>query len=44
LFVKDGLEIHLEPKMAGMSPEHVREFCRKVMALADELTGGNDEN
>ena len=44
LFVKEGVEIHLEPKMAGMSPEQVREFCRRVMALADELSGGNDEN
>jgi DNA-binding transcriptional MerR regulator len=43
LFVKEGLEINLEPKMAGMSPEQVREFCRRVMALADELSGGNDE-
>jgi DNA-binding transcriptional MerR regulator len=43
LFVKEGLEIHLEPKMAGMSPEQVREFCRKVMALADEITGGDNE-
>lgn len=44
LFVKEGLEIHLEPKMAGMSPEQVREFCRRVTALAEELTGGNDGN
>jgi len=43
LFVKEGLEIHLEPKMAGMSPEQVREFCRRVMVLADELSGGSDE-
>jgi hypothetical protein len=44
LYVKDGLEIHLEPKMAGMSPEQVREFCRRVMALAAELNGGDNEN
>ena len=44
LYVKEGLEIHLEPKLAGMSPEQVREFCRKVMALADELSGGSDEH
>lgn len=44
LFVKDGLEIHLEPKVAGMSPEQVREFYRRVMALADEMSGGNDKN
>lgn len=44
LYVKEGLEIHLEPRMAGMSPEQLREFCRKVMELTNELTGGNDEN
>ena len=44
LFVKNGLEINLEPKMAGMSPEQVREFCRRVMVLADEITGENHEN
>jgi DNA-binding transcriptional MerR regulator len=43
LFVKEGLEINLEPKMAGMSPEQVREFCRRVMELADEITGRNEE-
>lgn len=43
LYIKEGLEIHLEPKMAGMSPEQVREFCRRIMVLADELTGGNHE-
>jgi len=44
LFVKEGLEINLEPKMAGMSPEQVREFCRRVMVLADEIIGGDNEN
>jgi DNA-binding transcriptional MerR regulator len=43
LYIKEGLEIHLEPKMAGMPPEQVREFCRRIMVLADELTGGNHE-
>ena len=41
LFVKDGLEVHLEPKMAGMSPEQVREFCRQVMALAETIIDGS---
>lgn len=44
LYVKEGLEIHLEPKLAGLSPEQVREFCRKVMAITNELSGGDDEN
>ena len=44
LYVKEGVEIHLESRMAGMSPEQVREFCRRVMALANELCGGENEN
>ena len=44
LYVREGLEIHLEPKMAGMTPEQVREFSRRVMAMANELSGGNNEN
>lgn len=44
LYINEGLEIHLEPRMAGMSPEQVREFCRRVMAIADELNGGDNEN
>jgi DNA-binding transcriptional MerR regulator len=44
LFVKDGVEIHLEPKVAGMSPEQVRVFCRRVMELANELNGGDHGN
>ena len=44
LYVKEGFEIHLEPKMSGMTPEQVREFCRRVIALATELSGGDDEN
>lgn len=39
LYIKDGLEIHLEPKMAGMSQEQTREFCRRVMELAEEIEG-----
>ena len=44
LYVKEGLEIHLEPQMAGMSPDQVREFCRRVMVLSNELSGGNNGN
>lgn len=43
LFIKEGLEIHLEPKLAGLSPEQVRVFCRRVMAIADDLIGGDNE-
>jgi len=40
LYLRDGLEIHLEPTMAGLSPEEVRRFCRGVMSLLDEIKGG----
>ncbi len=43
LYIKEGVEIHLEPKSAGMSPEQVRELCRRVMAIANELNGGCHE-
>jgi DNA-binding transcriptional MerR regulator len=38
LFVADGIEISLEPSRAGLSPEQVREFSRKVMSLYREVT------
>jgi len=39
LFVQDGVEVHIEPKLAGMTPEQVREFTRGVMALSKKITG-----
>lgn len=44
LHIRSGLELHLEPKTAGMSPEQVREFFKRVMGLASELIGGDNEN
>jgi hypothetical protein len=31
--VADGLEVHLEPGRAGLSPEQVRAFVRGITAL-----------
>jgi hypothetical protein len=31
--VADGLEVHLEPGRAGLTPEQVRSFIRGVAAL-----------
>lgn len=39
LFVQEGIEVHLEPKLAGMTPEQVREFTRGVMALSKKIIG-----
>ena len=30
LFVSDGVELHIEPKRAGLSPEHVRTLFREI--------------
>ena len=42
--VADGLEVHLEPGRAGLSPEQVRAFVRGITALyrqvrTEDLTG-----
>lgn len=39
LFVQEGVEVHIEPKLAGMTPEQVREFTRGVMALSRKVIG-----
>jgi DNA-binding transcriptional MerR regulator len=45
LVVNDGVEIHLEPGNAGMSPEQVRKFFREVIAAYDRvMKGGNSED
>ena len=38
LHIGDGLELSIEPKQAGMSPEQVRELARGVMALVKQVT------
>ncbi len=42
LVVADGLEVHVEPSQAGLSPEQVREFLRQVSALHDALRNKQD--
>jgi DNA-binding transcriptional MerR regulator len=39
LFVQEGIEVHIEPKLAGMTPEQVREFTRGVVALSKKIIG-----
>lgn len=41
LHVSDGIEIHVEPGRAGMSPEQLRSFMKAVMAAYEEI---NKEN
>ena len=42
LVIADGLEVHVEPGQAGLSPEQVREFLRQVSALHDALRNKQD--
>ena len=37
LFIADGVELQISPEDAGMTPEQVRAFVRKVMQAYDEL-------
>ena len=33
LHVEDGVELHIEPARAGLSPEQVRKLFKEVLAL-----------
>ncbi len=37
LHVAEGIELQIEPSLAGLSPEQVRALARGVMALAAEV-------
>jgi DNA-binding transcriptional MerR regulator len=37
LHVGDGIELHIEPKRAGLSPEQVRALFREVMNLYEKI-------
>jgi DNA-binding transcriptional MerR regulator len=37
LHIGDGLELHIEPRRAGLSPEQVRTLFRAVMSLAQKI-------
>jgi DNA-binding transcriptional MerR regulator len=42
LHVAEGIELQIEPSLAGLSPEQVRAFARGVMALAAEVRSTGD--
>jgi DNA-binding transcriptional MerR regulator len=44
LLVMDGVELHIEPHRAGLSPEQLRAFCREVTKLLDNTTKGKEES
>jgi len=39
----DGLEVHLEPGRAGLTPEQVRAFVREMTAAYRRLRAGDDD-
>jgi len=43
LMVTDGVEVVIEPGRAGMSPEQVRAFIKKVMAAYAQVVDGATE-
>lgn len=43
LMVADGLELVVTPERAGLSPEKLREFLRRVREVFEETTTENDD-
>jgi len=39
LVIRDGVELHIEPRQADLTPEQIRELSRGVMALVKRITG-----
>ena len=37
LHIGDGLELHIEPRRAGLGPEQVRTLCKELMRLAKKI-------
>ena len=37
MHVGDGIELHIEPRRAGLSPEQVRSLFKKIMNLAQKI-------
>jgi DNA-binding transcriptional MerR regulator len=37
MFVDDGIELHIEPRRAGLSPEQVRSLFREIMSLYQKI-------
>lgn len=42
LVVADGLELHVEPGQAGLSPEQVRALFREVMTIYENIRDGEE--
>ena len=37
VFIAPGVELHLEPQIAGLSPEKLRQFVRSVLTTWEEI-------
>jgi DNA-binding transcriptional MerR regulator len=44
LVIDDGVELHLEPARAGLAPEAVRAFLRRVIAAYDDIREEHDHD
>lgn len=40
LLISEGVELQIEPGLAGLSPEQVRELLRRTMATLEEIKHG----
>jgi len=43
LLIRDGVELHIEPGQAGLTPEQVRELARGIMTLVRQVAGKENE-
>lgn len=43
LYLGDGIELHIEPRQANLSPEQIRELARGVQVLVEQLAGQGAE-
>lgn len=37
MYVRDGIELHIEPRRSGLTPEQVRALFKEIMALANKI-------
>jgi DNA-binding transcriptional MerR regulator len=42
LVLADGVELHIEPARAGLSPEQVRRLLREAIALLEHVNGDSE--
>lgn len=43
VLLREGVELHIEPRQANLGPEQIRALTHGVMQLIDELTQPDEE-